>query len=115
MLPVNSPTKKPVVLTTRAASLSGTPYPTLLKVPNWPNPEALTRRTGFLLSMTGMLSRGELARALEPMGIKPRGYGVLVVLTEEGPAPQQTVGERIGIDKSTMVVVVDELEELGLV
>jgi DNA-binding MarR family transcriptional regulator len=39
----------------------------------------------------------------------------LVVLAEEGPAPQQTVGERIEIDKSTMVVVVDELEELGLV
>ena len=39
----------------------------------------------------------------------------MVVLAEEGPDPQQTVGERIEIDKSTMVVVVDELEELGLV
>lgn len=78
-------------------------------------PETLRRRTGFLLSVMGMFSRSELSRALEPLSIKPRGYGTLVVLAEGGPAPQQTVGERLGIDKSTMVVVVDELEELGLV
>ncbi len=63
----------------------------------------------------GAFSQSELSRALEPVGIKPRGYGVLVVLAEEGPAPQRTVGERLGIDKNTMVVIVDELEEPGLV
>lgn len=78
-------------------------------------PGALTRRTGFLLSVMGTFSRGELARAFGPMGIKPRGYGILVALDERGPAAQRDVGERVGIDKSTMVVVVDELEELGLV
>ena len=78
-------------------------------------PEALTRRTGFLLSMLGRLSRDATERALEPLRIKPHHYGMLVVLAEGGPASQQAIGETLKIDKSTMVVFVDHLEALGLV
>lgn len=78
-------------------------------------PRVLTCRTGFLLSILGRVSRDATERALAPLEIKPYHYGVLVVLTDEGPAPQQVVGETLGIDKSSMVVVVDHLEGLGLV
>jgi DNA-binding MarR family transcriptional regulator len=78
-------------------------------------PEVLTRRTGFLLSTLGRLSRDATERALEPLGIKPHHYGMLVVLAEGGPAPQQVIGETLRIDKSSMVVFVDHLEGLGLV
>jgi DNA-binding MarR family transcriptional regulator len=50
-----------------------------------------------------------------PLGIKPHHYGVLQVLEEMGSAPQYVVGARLGIDKSTMTVVGDHLEGLGLV
>jgi MarR family transcriptional regulator, lower aerobic nicotinate degradation pathway regulator len=78
-------------------------------------PRSLTRRVGFLLSALGRLSRDATEQALESLGIRPHHYGVLVVLDEGGPAPQRIVGEALGIDKSTMVVVVDHLEERGLV
>lgn len=78
-------------------------------------PRALTRSVGFLLSIMGRLSRDATERALEPLGIKPYHYGVLVALDEGGPAPQRVVGEALEIDKSSMVVVVDHLEGLGLV
>lgn len=78
-------------------------------------PQALARRAGFLLSVLGRISRDATERALGPLGIKPYHYGVLVALDEGGPAPQRVVGEALGIDKSSMVVVVDHLEGLGLV
>lgn len=78
-------------------------------------PQALASRAGFLLSVLGRISRDATERALGSLGIKPYHYGVLVVLDEGGPAPQRAVGEALGIDKSSMVVVVDHLEGLGLV
>jgi len=78
-------------------------------------PWALTRRTGFLLSLLGQLSRDATEQALEPLRIKPHHYGLLVVLAEGGPAPQQAVRESLSIEKSSMVVFVDHLERLRLV
>jgi DNA-binding MarR family transcriptional regulator len=78
-------------------------------------PAPLTRWSGFLLSILGQRSRAETELALAPLGIKPHHYGALVVLQEAGPAPQYAVGERLGIDKSTMTLVGDHLEGLGLV
>lgn len=80
-----------------------------------PPPEALTRRSGFLLSALGRRSRDATEGALARLDLKPMHYGVLVVLADAGPVTQQVVGARLGIDKSTMVVVVDHLEGRGLV
>ena len=78
-------------------------------------PPTLTRRTGFLLSALGRRCSAAAERALAPLGIKPHHYGVLVVLEAASVATQQAVGERLGIDKSTMTVVGDFLEDLHLV
>ncbi len=37
------------------------------------------------------------------------------MLVQEGPLSQQRLGERQGIDRTTMVAVVDELESAGFV
>jgi DNA-binding MarR family transcriptional regulator len=78
-------------------------------------PPALLRRTGFLLSVLGRRTREATEQALAPLRIKPHHYGVLVLLEGTGPLPQHTIGTRLGIDKSTMTVVGDHLEALGLV
>ena len=78
-------------------------------------PSVLVERTGFLLSALGRACRDATGRALEPLGIKPHHYGVLVVLDAVGSATQHAVGARLGIDKSSMTVVVDRLEGLGFV
>ena len=78
-------------------------------------PEVLARRTGFLLSKAGQLAHEEFGRAIELLGLKPRHYGVLAVLADEGPHAQRDLGEKLRVDRSTMVALVDGLEEMGLV
>jgi len=45
----------------------------------------------------------------------PRGYQVLVAVTTEEPTSQLALAQRLGIDKTAMVYVVDALEGEGLV
>jgi len=53
-------------------------------------------------------------RRLEPMGLSVRLCGVLNLLAE-GPISQQAIGERLGIDRTTVVEIIDELESQGVV
>ena len=78
-------------------------------------PAALARNTGFLMSKVSQLAREGFERALEPMGLKARHYGVMSALAGEGSLAQKDLGERLAIDRTTMVGLVDELEGLGLV
>jgi DNA-binding MarR family transcriptional regulator len=55
----------------------------------------------------------ELAAALEPLGLSARGYHVLSAALS-GEHTQTELAEMVGLDKTTMVVAVDELERAGL-
>lgn len=57
----------------------------------------------------------EVERLLKKDDLRWRDYGVLVVLEAGGPLSQQEIGRRLGIDRSTMVHVIDVLEERGFV
>jgi DNA-binding MarR family transcriptional regulator len=48
-------------------------------------------------------------------GLTVNGFLVLVVLDDEGPDTQTGLAERLSIDRSAMVAVVDELEARGFV
>lgn len=78
-------------------------------------PESLTQRTGFLLSTLGRRFRAATEQSLTPLGITPVHYGVLAVLAGNGPAAQAAVGATFNIDKSSMVVIIDYLEQRELV
>jgi|SRR5918996_4748284 DNA-binding MarR family transcriptional regulator len=78
-------------------------------------PQSLSHRLGFLLGRAHLAHRAVTGPALAPFGLSPKGFGALNVLAEEGPLSQQRLGERQGIDRTTMVAVVDELERGGLV
>ncbi len=78
-------------------------------------PEVLARRTAFLLGKVGQLAREEFDRAIRHMGLKSRHYGALAVLAAEGSHVQRELGEKLQIDRSTMVSLVDDLEGMGLV
>jgi len=67
------------------------------------------------MSKVSQLAREGFERALEPMGLKARHYGVLTALAGEGSHAQGDLGEKLAIDRTTMVGLVDELEALGLV
>jgi DNA-binding MarR family transcriptional regulator len=55
----------------------------------------------------------ELAAALAPIGLSARGYHVLRAALS-GERTQTELAEMVGLDKTTMVVAVDELEKAGL-
>jgi DNA-binding MarR family transcriptional regulator len=78
-------------------------------------PAILLGRTGFLLSTLGRRFRAATEQALAPLGITPVHYGVLTVIAIQGPAAQAAVGQVLHIDKSSMVVIMDHLEQRGLV
>ncbi len=55
----------------------------------------------------------ELTAALEPVGVSARGYHVLRAALS-GEHTQTELAEMVGLDKTTMVATVDELEGAGL-
>jgi len=79
-----------------------------------PGPE-LTRRLGYLLKHAQQALYELTAAALEPYGINGRELAVLMVLAGREPASQQQAAQRLGIDRTTMVAILDTLEGKGLV
>ncbi|EOD68611.1 MarR family winged helix-turn-helix transcriptional regulator [Amycolatopsis vancoresmycina] len=78
-------------------------------------PPAVTRRLGYLLKHA-QLRLAELAEPLyAPLGVTGRQLALLA-LFGAGPAQSQQDGAaRLGVDRTTMVALVDELEAKGLV
>ena len=54
------------------------------------------------------------AEALETVGLTPPLFALLNVLGARGGAIQQEIGQAMGIDPSTMVSLIDQLERAGL-
>jgi DNA-binding MarR family transcriptional regulator len=59
-------------------------------------------------------SHTRIADALEPIGLTTALFGLLNVLGARHGAIQQELGSAMGIDPSTMVALIDELEAKGL-
>ena len=59
-------------------------------------------------------SHTQTAAALESIGLTTALFSVLNYLVGRGAAIQQEIGAAIGIDPSTMVALIDELERSGL-
>lgn len=78
-------------------------------------PPALQRQLGFLLGRAHAAHRSIAEAALAPTGLSGKAFGALAVLADEGPLSQQRLGRRQGVDRTTMVAVVDELQALGYV
>jgi MarR family transcriptional regulator, transcriptional regulator for hemolysin len=76
-------------------------------------PECLSGNLGWLLTQAHFNLVSEVAAGLEPLGVSNRGYHVLAT-ARGGEYTQKDLAERISLDKTTMVVTVDELEQKGL-
>ena len=78
-------------------------------------PRALRTSPGFLVGKAAQQGADLAERALRPLALKARYYGVLVSLQERGPLAQHELGQLLRIDRATMVAVIDHLERLGFV
>ncbi|HVX43434.1 MAG TPA: MarR family transcriptional regulator [Mycobacteriales bacterium] len=72
------------------------------------------QRTGHLLIRLGRRLESGVAAATAPHDLRPRHVHVLA-LAAENPLSQRELSQRSGYDRTTMVAVVDELEDRGLV
>ncbi|MCP2338839.1 MarR family winged helix-turn-helix transcriptional regulator [Actinomadura rupiterrae] len=77
--------------------------------------DVLTQRLGYLLKHVQARLAEESARALEPFGVSGRELAVLAVLGEDRPISQLEGAGKLGVDRTTMVALVDRLERDGLV
>jgi MarR family transcriptional regulator, transcriptional regulator for hemolysin len=76
-------------------------------------PAATTPDLLILLAQVKHALHDELTAALTEVGISPRAHCVLAKAAEGGQT-QSRLAERTALDKTTMVVTVDELERAGL-
>lgn len=76
-------------------------------------PAPLASDLCWLLARASHALTTELTSALESSGISPRAHSVLVTAMS-GEYTQTEIARLVGLDKTTMVVTVDELEAAGL-
>lgn len=76
-------------------------------------PEPLSSDLAWLLTRASHVLTTELTAAMEDLGLSPRARCVLVGAMQ-GELTQIELARAIGVDKTTMVVTLDELERRGL-
>jgi DNA-binding MarR family transcriptional regulator len=82
-----------------------------------PSPSADTEVAEFagqLFFRLWRASHTRVATALESIGLTPASFGLLNILGAREGAMQQELGSAMGVDPSTMVSLIDQLESAGL-
>ena len=77
-------------------------------------PPSLVDREGALLVIAARTGQQLASRRLAPIGLTVQLCGVLNRLAV-GPVSQHGLGEQLGIDRTTMVELIDDLETRGVV
>jgi DNA-binding MarR family transcriptional regulator len=69
---------------------------------------------GLLLRQAHRKAADAFNEGLRPLGIEGRHFGLLLTLQRQGPLSQRALIDRLSSDKSSMVRLVDSLEDRGL-
>lgn len=75
---------------------------------------ALDGRLGYLLKQVATRFAQLGSTALAPFGIEGRELAVLSMLRSHGPVSQRELGQALHVDRTTMMSLIDQLEEKGL-
>lgn len=78
-------------------------------------PPALESRASFLVSQLGLQSAQAFTAALAPLGLTPNRYGILVHVARQEGRTQQELATALGLHRNSMVTLIDDLEQRGLV
>src|SRR6187549_1990714 len=82
--------------------------------PNSPADPDVSEYAGQLFFRLWRASHTQTAAALETIGLTPALFAILNFLRGRDGAIQQEIGAAMGIDPSTMVALIDQLEGAGL-
>jgi len=78
-------------------------------------PRRLHSRLFWLLRLSGRAAEQLTQERLAGAGLRRGFYGVLASLVEFGPSAQADIGRRLGVDRSDMVAILNDLETEGYV
>lgn len=78
-------------------------------------PSLLRDNIGFLLNKAARIVRDDVGEELKGTGFSLNEYSLLRILELRSTDTQQEIGERLGVDRTSMVSLVDRLEKRGLV
>jgi DNA-binding MarR family transcriptional regulator len=73
------------------------------------------RRLAYLFKHAERLMSELHVETLAPFDIHARDLGVLLAIDSNEPASQQQIAQRMGVDRTTMVAIIDALEAKGLI
>jgi DNA-binding MarR family transcriptional regulator len=77
-------------------------------------PTTLIACPDFVLSTLAMSVTEILEEAIAPLGLRLRHYRLLRLIHFEGPQRQGSLRNALGVDRTTVVALVDYLEQRGL-
>ena len=78
-------------------------------------PAELVASTLFLLKRLGFSAKQRTMNEYEQTGLGPYHHAILTLLDEGVPEAQAAIADSLGYDRGTLVGLLDELEEQGLV
>jgi MarR family transcriptional regulator, lower aerobic nicotinate degradation pathway regulator len=78
-------------------------------------PPSMRERVPFLLYRAAETSHSLANTMLAEIALNARQAGILTMVTELGPMTQKGLGDALRIDRTTMVALLDDLEEKGYV
>ncbi|MDH6136338.1 DNA-binding MarR family transcriptional regulator [Kitasatospora sp. MAA4] len=85
-------------------------------MPGTPRPDfPLADHTGVLLTKAGMVIQEDVDLALSAKGFRLRTFLVLAALSGGAELSQQDLSRAVNLDPTTMVSLIDELEQAGQV
>jgi DNA-binding MarR family transcriptional regulator len=77
-------------------------------------PPSMRDRVPFLLFRASQASLSLANQMLAQIGLCARQAGILTMVTELEPMTQKALADALGIDRTTMVALLDDLEDKGL-
>lgn len=80
-----------------------------------PTPHRLSGTVVWLLGRASLRAHQALQERFAEHGIRKWHYAVLAALVEGGPATQADIGRRLGLDRSDLVGVLNDIEAAGYV
>jgi MarR family transcriptional regulator, lower aerobic nicotinate degradation pathway regulator len=79
-------------------------------------PKAVTHRSSALMNHLARLIRMASEKELDPLGLRPRHLIALTVMRENGGVTgQQELAAELGVDRTNLVGLLNELEGEGLI
>lgn len=75
----------------------------------------LDHLAGYHLRRAQIAVFQDFSRGMGGLGLTPGQFGVLALIQANPGLSQSTLGRAMGVDRSTVVSVIDRLEDLGLV